>query len=493
MEGTRVELLNALDAWRQDPTAPRVFWLNGMAGTGKSAIARSFCHMLARDNELGGSFFCSRGTLRDDVKRIFPTLAMSLAQRFPTYRLALLDVLREDPDAAQKKLEVQVERLLEQPLHAAFGDKTPTLVLAIDALDECADDKATGLMLTTLISKLPRIPVKFFITSRPERHIRAQLESGRPDIHFIRLHDVENVIVEADISCYLTNTLHAIRAVSNSYTFPPEWPSHVDIAILTKLAGSLFIYAFTALEYVRDDDPVERLKTLTGFVGTPGKALTKNLDAIYTHILSKALDSGVCEDEERSVTKYILAAILTVREPLCLDNLGGLIGMPGQRIRSRLDRLHAVIEVPPQDDRGVVSPFHASFGDYLTSRKRANDLFIDPSDGHHILAHSCIENMASKLRFNLSGCRTSHLPNSDQNLTPLHPHLIYSCLYWPHHLTVALDKPLVYRALEVFQQKFLFWLEVLSVVQKVDSASSLVMMVLTAEIMVCFSLDCGMQ
>jgi hypothetical protein len=28
-----------------------------MAGTGKSAITRSFCHMLRKDKQLGGSFF----------------------------------------------------------------------------------------------------------------------------------------------------------------------------------------------------------------------------------------------------------------------------------------------------------------------------------------------------------------------------------------------------------------------------------------------------
>jgi hypothetical protein len=32
-----------------------------MAGTGKSSIARSFCHMLRKKKQLGGSFFCLRG------------------------------------------------------------------------------------------------------------------------------------------------------------------------------------------------------------------------------------------------------------------------------------------------------------------------------------------------------------------------------------------------------------------------------------------------
>ncbi|EMD30572.1 hypothetical protein CERSUDRAFT_127784, partial [Gelatoporia subvermispora B] len=77
MENTRVELLNDIDIWNGDADVARIFWLGGMAGTGKSAIARSVCYRLRQNKSLGASFFCSRGT-RDDVKRIIPTLAESL-------------------------------------------------------------------------------------------------------------------------------------------------------------------------------------------------------------------------------------------------------------------------------------------------------------------------------------------------------------------------------------------------------------------------------
>ena len=61
MKGTRTQILKELRAWSRDPNAPRIYWLNGMAGTGKSAIARSFCRTLHDDDLLGGSFFCARG------------------------------------------------------------------------------------------------------------------------------------------------------------------------------------------------------------------------------------------------------------------------------------------------------------------------------------------------------------------------------------------------------------------------------------------------
>ena len=83
LAGTRVGVLADLREWSGDAHAPSVFWLNGMAGTGKSAIARSFCFDLRRESLLGGSFFCShRGsTDQSDVRRIIPTLAISMALR----------------------------------------------------------------------------------------------------------------------------------------------------------------------------------------------------------------------------------------------------------------------------------------------------------------------------------------------------------------------------------------------------------------------------
>src|SRR5260221_2518414 len=52
MEGTRVSLLKDLEQWSMDVTSPPIFWLDGMAGTGKSAIARSFCRSLRHSHRL---------------------------------------------------------------------------------------------------------------------------------------------------------------------------------------------------------------------------------------------------------------------------------------------------------------------------------------------------------------------------------------------------------------------------------------------------------
>jgi hypothetical protein len=59
---TRVEVLDQIVNWFHDVDDARsIFWLNGMAGTGKSTISRTIAPELHDSGNLGASFFFSRG------------------------------------------------------------------------------------------------------------------------------------------------------------------------------------------------------------------------------------------------------------------------------------------------------------------------------------------------------------------------------------------------------------------------------------------------
>ena len=82
--GTRVDILLQLEDWLEGQQGQRVFWLNGLAGTGKSTIAQTFAEITFADGKLGASFFCSRDFEdRSNIQAIFPTLAFQLAYRYP--------------------------------------------------------------------------------------------------------------------------------------------------------------------------------------------------------------------------------------------------------------------------------------------------------------------------------------------------------------------------------------------------------------------------
>ena len=171
LRGTRKEVLWDIEQWLIGQSGQHIFWLNGLAGTGKSTIAQTFAETAFADGKLGASFFCSRDFQdRSNLQAIFPTLAFQLARKEPLFRRELLQALKIDPDVARESLCSQMEKLIVEPLKAA---NIPTLII-IDALDECKDEEPASAILSILSRYVDQIPnVKFFITGRPEPRIRS--------------------------------------------------------------------------------------------------------------------------------------------------------------------------------------------------------------------------------------------------------------------------------------------------------------------------------
>ena len=92
MEGTRVKLLDELLAWSHEPDGSRIFWLNGMAGTGKTTIAYTVAEQCSTYGVLGASFFCSRSIADcNDPSNIFPAIAYQLGRFYKPYRERLAE------------------------------------------------------------------------------------------------------------------------------------------------------------------------------------------------------------------------------------------------------------------------------------------------------------------------------------------------------------------------------------------------------------------
>ncbi|KAJ7480721.1 hypothetical protein FB451DRAFT_1031269, partial [Mycena latifolia] len=138
---TRTDIIKDIISWCMDssPGVPSIYWLSGMAGTGKSTIAYTICKQLARDQKasrLGASFFCSRQSLAGrDRRNLIPTVAHELALQLPHFRRALLD---SKVDANPPQLRDHLNSLLIKPWNMSIGDRTqiPPLVVVVDALDE---------------------------------------------------------------------------------------------------------------------------------------------------------------------------------------------------------------------------------------------------------------------------------------------------------------------------------------------------------------------
>ena len=482
LRGTRKDVLWEIERWSTGAQEQHVFWLNGLAGTGKSTIAQTVAEAAFADGKLGASFFCSRDFAeRSNLQAIFPTLAFQLAHQYPSFRKELLRVLKVRRDAGRGSLCSQLEMLLVGPLKAA---KISTLII-IDALDECKDEEPSSAILSILSRYVDRIPhVKFFITGRPEPRIRSgfRLESLRPITEVFRLHNVARSSVDHDIRLLFRTQLADIAKSRSDCDFTEDWPNLSDIDVLCMKAAGLFIYASTVVKFVavghrNPTRQLERIISLPESTAYEGRA---GVDLLYTQILEQAaadVDRVEDDDEIYSHFKTVVGAILLAHNPLSAKALSDLLKLPD--IYTTLRSLHSLLLVPEATEDPICI-FHKSFPDFLTDPNRCKDekFLVKPSVCHAETLLSCLRIMREKLKRNICNLEDYAILSevkdfSTQKKDHIGEALEYACQFWTKHLLdVPSDSPCVQevqRAIDqFFTTHFLHWIEVLVVVENLD-------------------------
>ena len=483
MKGTRGEVLFQLEEWSRDEQDKRVFWLNGLAGTGKSTIAQTFAEMCFADGNLGASFFCSRDfEARSNLRFIFPTLAFQLAYRYPRFRQELLQVLTKSPNVGRETLVSQMEKLIVGPFQAT---KIQTLIV-IDALDECHDEESTSAFLSVLSCHVDEIPlVKFFITGRPEPQVRAgfRLESLRPHTDTLKLHEVEPSSVDSDIRLFLKAQFTKIAKGRSDCSFGEDWPGPRKIGILCEKAAGFFIYASTVVKFVASphhppDEGLDLIVSLPQDFSQEGRL---GIDLLYTQILSQAFpDVDLHHDILHSRFRSVVGAVVLIFHPLSINALSDLLSSCGtpSKISGSLRILHSVLLVPEGTDHPV-RIFHKSFPDFLTHSGRCIDrrFFIDPPTYHTQILFSCL-NVMKRLRRNICNLDGHAVPSKVRDLSKLKAAYIgdaleYACQFWTHHLAVTSTDSVtveeVHKAIDnFFATGFLCWIEVLVLLGRLD-------------------------
>ncbi|KAG8794901.1 hypothetical protein FRC12_020318 [Ceratobasidium sp. 428] len=465
-QDTRQLVLRRLQDWASDPKGARVYWMNGMAGTGKTTIAYSFCRILKASNQLAASFFCSR-LLPEcrDVTRITPTLASQLSRFCRPMTDILSRVLGSDPDTSIRGVMTQFEKLISEPMLQVKDRLPPGLpIVVVDALDECSDHGDARLFLSALLRFAKDIPIKFFVTCRPDSTALTKLsDGGEIPYSLFHLHDIEESLVRADIETYLAEELKTMQATPT------------QIQALADRSGALFIFAATAVRYIGLDKPSidhqMRLDILLGVSSNPSSKAYRPLDSLYTAIVSAALEDDDLEPWDMENIKLLLHTVVCAREPLSLEGLARLLRLATVKQAERaIDPLQSVLHM---DERsGLVSTLHASFPDYMLTVERSGRFFCDRSKHHELLSRRCFEAMQDMLRFNICSLESSHVLDKDiPDLTSridrsIPPHLFYACRYWSEHLTLAAEPDTLFDYISEFlYRQVLFWAEVMNLKQ----------------------------
>ncbi|CAE6447794.1 unnamed protein product [Rhizoctonia solani] len=476
--GTRVDVFSHISGWLHNNMPGCIYWLNGMAGTGKTTISYSLCAQLDTNQRLAASFFCSR-LLPEcrDVNRIIPSIAYQLARYSHPFKVELLNVLEEDPDAHTRLPYTQFNDLIIEPLTKCRDSLPLDLVVVIDALDECDNKDGTGSILDVLITQALGLPVKFFVSSRPEPAIRDQMSKAAAEQASSRLvlHELDKTIVQADVETYLRVALIPIN------------PSDTQIAALAARAGVLFIYAATAVRYIGYDnfrrDALGRLRTvLDSSNSTENK--NKEIDRLYAVILRDALDDPNLDLAEKTDMKRVLNTIICAREPLTTFALSGLLKMrDNDRVDAALRPLWSVLHVV--EPTKLVTPLHVSFSDYMFDQTRSHQYYCDPELHNHFLTELCFESIQdTQPQFNICQLESSYLKDSevedlDERINKtVSTELFYACRYWAAHLTASNGSPQTIQSLRFFITNcLLLWMEIMNLKKCMDKGTEALRMV----------------
>jgi hypothetical protein len=334
--------------------------------------------------------------------------------------------------------------------------------------------------LNLLAQEIPRLAsLKAFITTRPEQHIRNILASTHHER--FHLHEIEHSVVEADIRLYLEYSL-SLKMVQNALPeLEPPWePCLKDLDALVRAAGRLFIIASTAVLFLLDvveyDPHSQMAKLLDSFVEEyTGKRLEQVLDDVYMQILRSAVPEGSGNHLVKGFRK-VVGTIILLQDPLPLESLAGLLSMTISEIKRTLNHLHSII-APGSRDRSP-QVYHKSFPDFITDAERCRmdkRFFIAPEEHHSDIVAHCFRIMDRDLRENICelGFPERYLDNSEvHHLTEgkVSPELSYACLYWADHLSHAGvdNNELLQRVEDFILNHLLHWLEVLSLIRRLD-------------------------
>lgn len=491
LEGTRVDLLGEIRDWiRQvDEPAPPIFWLNGMAGTGKSTVAYSVAREAEKDDSLGACFCFSRteGAELANPKIVFTTLAYQLAQ-FDRRLIGprIIKALTKDPDYAYAAINVQWNELIVRPLLGVREDRERVVLIVLDALDECEEDGAAEILELILASASRRFPfhLKFFITSRPELHIRTMFQPSTY-LSTVILHEIASSDVQADIRHYLSFSLSAIpTALGLSFKVSAK-----ELDALTSQAGILFLVAAMSARFIGDkkiSDPRGRLNILLRSHSASGLPSFREIDALYSVILKSSIpDSFDSRSEENSFfsrLRKVLAMTVLLREPLPIPAVERLAALNEGDVHAALNLLHSVIIVPSVNaTQGFLRVCHPSFADFLSDTQRCPNpqLFINVLENQIELAMRCFQllgnlkkGVRSDLNLTISDNEGPAVGLDSSKHIQLPSEVEYSCRQWATHVcrTNVGDEKML-QALQLFlEQSLMGWIDIMTLLGAIRRA-----------------------
>ncbi|KAJ2921574.1 hypothetical protein H1R20_g15522, partial [Candolleomyces eurysporus] len=404
--------------------------MHGYVGSGKSSISQEVCDTSDREDRPVVSFFFFRNAGdRSKIWRLATTLASQMAAVIPQTEPFIREAVQANqalltPNEGGVSLRTRMQCLVYAPFKAVVQMKKKgraltrgPFLIVLDGLDECDNKDEVQELINGMLmffNENPLIPLRVFITSRVEEHIKSRL-----DVPAVMLDNLVDHCSDDDIATFLQILFEdacSRNLVVRTYVQKHgEWPNRSDKRKLVEHIGGSFIFASAVFKFIMATNaegghaptPMDRLPLALKM--NPG------LDGLYTQTLSRSMHLPHFSN--------IISTIALLQEPLPISGIAELLGIETYEVVNVLVNLQAIIQVPGTDDIPVTL-CHTSLRDFLTTQSRSGDFFAHPS--HHVRIYLlCLEHGLKVLRedpslFIDSGKRISTVTDYDLDYSILH-------------------------------------------------------------------------
>ncbi|KAH9912091.1 uncharacterized protein BXZ73DRAFT_107637 [Epithele typhae] len=486
LPGTRQELFKQLSQWVRgegaDVEGRFICHLSGVAGAGKSTIAREFAKCQDDDHGLAASFFFAR----DIADCSFSSRPSLIKSRDLKETSAPSSSTPRGSRGQSQQMQFEADALLTKPL-SLVDPSHRRIVFVVDALDECVEpvDRDLPSLLVELFvggARRARFPVKILFTSRPldafEAAIYASIDSLQDKIYSLDLSKQSPASVLEDVKLFLGDRL------ANSVPGYDTLRNRGDLVDrLAERSEGLMVYADTAVKFLAEypEDVEDRAEYL---LSNPKRCeLLGPLNDLYLKVLEIAFPRHSMEIEEplRDRVQTMLGTIALLKDRFSPNDLEKLLSTPTETSVSVLRHLRSVVFFNLNDLDAAFRPIHITFSQFLVDVHPKYDkgpYLVKTVREHGHIAVGCLDTLVSSLHQNplhlASGTARSGVAEVEKRVSAEVPkHVRYACLHWAGHLAQSdQDSKDVYAALEKFAKSaVLQWVETMAQMGRMDAVT----------------------
>ncbi|KAJ5652726.1 hypothetical protein N7507_010152 [Penicillium longicatenatum] len=440
----------------------RLLWIRGDPGKGKTMLLCGIVEELTRlhgDSAIISFFFCQATDMRiNSATSVLRGLIYVLVEK----NRSLLRHVRARYDSAGKNLfeDINAWSALMSIFTQILEDSSLKGVhLVVDALDECRDGRQDLLDLIAEKS-LAHPEIKWVISSRNEYDIAERLDSA-PQVAPISL-ELNEASVSTAVNAFIRRK---VDLLTKRKGYNPHTREMVSRHLLSNSQGT---FLWVALVWKNLDKTPRRKVTEKLTMFPPG------LDALYHRMMDQ-----VRESEDAELCKQILGTVSTVYRPVTLSELGSLLAgrNDGFNDLGSLSEIIAICGSFLTVRENTVAFVHQSAKDFLLQETLTEILPRGKESEHHAIFSNSLEVVLKTLRQDIFDVKHPGIPTQEISIPSPNPLGMaeYACIYWVDHLqgikhntTSRLSHDEKSRIDMFLKQKYLHWLEALSILGRVS-------------------------